>query len=313
MGAKIFKSLDEQIEILKNKGLEIRDELKAKNILLRENYFFLNAYRFVFYKTDGSRKFNTGTTFEELYALFSFDRQLRNIIFKNILIIENNYKSMLSYVLSKTYGYKERDYLNPNNFDNTKGKSRQINDLIRKIKRQIRINASQNRSTSHYVNNYGYIPLWVGVKVLSFGIISEMFSILKLDDQRALAAMYNIDIEDLELYLPILANYRNLCAHEDILFDNKTQKIISDTKYHAFLNIEKDSENMYKYGKNDIFALIIILKSLLTEDDFKMLMNELIYEFDTLGGKLKSIPLDKIYNKMGFPSNFKEIVYLEVK
>ena len=171
MGAKLFKTLDEQIEILKSKGLEIADELKAKNVLLRENYFFLNAYRFVFYRNDGTRKFVTGATFDELYSLFYFDRQLRNIIFKNILIIENNYKSMISYVLSKAYGYQERDYLNPNNFDNNRAKSRQINDLLRKIKRQIRVNATQNRATSHYVNNYGYIPLWVGVKVLSFGIV----------------------------------------------------------------------------------------------------------------------------------------------
>lgn len=311
MGAKIFKTLDEQIEILKSKGLEIQDELKAKNVLLRENYFFLNAYKYIFYKKDGTRKFIPGTTFDELYSLFYFDRQLRNIIFKNILIIENNYKSMISYVLSKAYGYQERDYLNPNNFDNTRAKSRQINDLIRKIKRQIRINATQNRATSHYVNNYGYIPLWVGVKVLSFGIVSEMYSILKPEDQKSLASMYNIEMSDLEDYLPILANYRNLCAHEDIVFDNKTQKVISDTKYHAILNISKDEEEQYKYGKNDLFALVLILKSMLTEDDFKMFMNELVYEFDKLSGKLKSIGIEPVLEEMGFPLNYKEIMYIE--
>lgn len=311
MGAKIFRTIDEQLEILKNKGLEITDELRAKNVLLRENYFFLNAYRVILYRKDGSRKFVPGATFEELYAIFWFDRQLRNIIFKNILIIENNYKSMISYVMSKAYGYKERDYLNPNNFDNTKAKSRQINDLIRKIKRQVRINATQNRSTSHYVNNYGYIPLWVAVKVLSFGIVSEMFSILKPDSQKELASMYNIEVNDLEDYLPILANYRNLCAHEDMLFDNRTQKNITDTKYHTILNIEKDAEDQYKYGKNDLFALVIILKSLLTEDDFKMLMNELIYEFDKLCGRLKSIDLTPVLERMGFPSNYKEIMYID--
>ena len=35
---KIFKTLDEQISILKNKGLIIEDENGAKDILLRENY-----------------------------------------------------------------------------------------------------------------------------------------------------------------------------------------------------------------------------------------------------------------------------------
>lgn len=38
---KQFRNLDEQIEILKNKGLIIADEKYAKEVLLRENYFFL--------------------------------------------------------------------------------------------------------------------------------------------------------------------------------------------------------------------------------------------------------------------------------
>ena len=37
MKNKIFKTLDEQITILKNKNLIIEDEEQAKQILLREN------------------------------------------------------------------------------------------------------------------------------------------------------------------------------------------------------------------------------------------------------------------------------------
>ena len=48
---KIFKTLDEQIKILRNKNLIIDDEEYTKNILLRENYFFLNGYRYLFYKS----------------------------------------------------------------------------------------------------------------------------------------------------------------------------------------------------------------------------------------------------------------------
>ena len=45
MGAKTFKTLDEQIDILKGKGLVIDDIEYTKNIILRENYFFLMGYR----------------------------------------------------------------------------------------------------------------------------------------------------------------------------------------------------------------------------------------------------------------------------
>ncbi len=310
MNNKVFKNLDEQIEILKDKGLIINDIEYTKEVLLRENYFFIMGYRHLFLRHDSSRKFIDGTTFDELYSLFVFDRMFRNIIFKNILIVENNYKSIFSYTLSRNYGYKERDYLNVKNFDNDKSRSRQINDLIRKVKRQFSVNGRQHGATSHYMDNYGYIPLWIGVKVISFGLMSEMFSILKPMDKSSIASVYKIEPDEMEMYLPILANYRNLCAHEDIVFNHFTQRIIPDTKYHSMLQIDK-TNNEYIYGKNDIFALIIILKRLLTKVDFKMMMNEINYEFDRLCGKLHVIKIDDVINAMGFPPNYKDIMYME--
>lgn len=309
MAAKTFKTLDEQIEILKSKNLIINDYDKTKEILLRENYFFINGYRSPFL-INGSKKFVPGATFEELYALFTFDRFFRNIIFKNILIVENNYKSIFSYVMSGKYGYKEKNYLDVNNFDRSKDKTRQINDLIRKLKRQIRINGGQHQATSHYINNYGYLPLWVSIKVLSFGIISEMFSILKSEDKDEISSYYNVSSCDFEDYLSVLSNYRNLCAHEDILYNHITQKSISNTTYHCELGIPIEDDE-YIYGKNDIFALIIILKRMLSKDDFKMMMNEICYEMDWLSSKIKSIDIKRILVRMGFPENFREISYLD--
>lgn len=309
MAAKVFKTIDEQLEILRGKGLVINDYDKSSEILLRENYFFLNGYRSPFL-INGTKRFIDGTTFEELYALFTFDRYFRNIIFKNILIVENNYKSIYSYVLSRKYGYKEKDYLNANNFNRSKDKIRQINDLIRKLKRQIRINGYQHQATSHYINNYGYIPMWVGVKVISFGLMSELFTILKNEDRDEIASYYNVDADSFESYLSILSNYRNLCAHEDICYINKTQKVINDTKFHHELYIPK-AYGEYIYGKDDLFALVIILKQLLEEDDFNLFINEVSYEIDCLSGKLNVIKIEKVLHEMGFPSNYKEIVRLE--
>ena len=210
---KIFKTIDEQVDILRDKGLIIEDKFQASEILLRENYFFLSGYRHPFLVNPRSKKFKEGTKFRELYALFNFDRQLRNIIFKNLLIIENNLKSIFSYELSKNYGFKEKDYLKSSNFNTSSEKARQVNDLLRKIKRQIRVNGGQHSATTHYIYNYGYVPLWVVVKVLSFGIVCELYSIMKTDDQNSIAELFNLSVVDLLCFLPILANYRNLCAH----------------------------------------------------------------------------------------------------
>ncbi|MDD3392470.1 MAG: Abi family protein [Bacilli bacterium] len=307
MRSKIFKNLDEQIEILKVKGLIITDEEETKKILLRENYFFISGYRHLFMNGSKERKFINGTTFEELYATFVFDRMIRNIMFKYILIIENNIKSMISYTLSKKYGFKDKDYLNPRNFTSDTYKTRQVADIISKMRRQIRVNGKQHSATMHYLSNYGYIPLWILVKVLSFGIVSELYTILKVEDQKAIADYYNLEIEDLSIYLALLSNFRNLCAHEDILYDHRTQRKIRNNKYHIKLNIPIE-EDEYIYGKNDLFALVIIMKDMLTTKEFRQLIYEIGYEIDVLDGKVDTVPLNSILNKIGFPSNWREII-----
>ncbi len=307
---KTFKTLDEQVEILQTKGLIIEDIEYAKSVLLRENYFFVNGYRHLFLNPNVEKQFLSGTNFRELYAMFFFDRQVRNIIFKNILIIENNIKSIFSYVLSKKYGFKEKNYLDVKNFSQDSSKYLQVQDLLKKMKRQIRVNGGQHSATQHYINNYGYIPMWVVVKVLSFGIVSELFTIMKNEDQLEIADVFGINRDNFLIYLPILANYRNLCAHEDILYNNRTQREILDTKYHNILGI-KLFDGEFVQGKKDLFALIIIMKQILNNDDFNLLMKELNYEIERLSGRLNVITVDKVLDSMGFPQNYMEIVKVE--
>ena len=304
---KIFKTLDEQIEILRSKGLTINDEYKAKEVLLRENYFFISGYRHLLMKKYKDSRFISGATFEELHSIFLFDRELRNIIFKHILVIENNIKSMISYQLSRKYGFKEKDYLNPNNFTQDKLREKQVYDVLNKMKRQIRINVGTHAATMHYMNNYGYIPMWVLVKVLSFGIVCELYTILKDEDKIEIAEVFNTTPSVLEDILVILSNYRNLCAHEDIVFEHRTERVVPDTEYHEYMNIPK-MDGEYIYGKNDLFAVIIIFKILLNESNFRLMMKEVEYEIELLDGRIDIIPINKILDRMGFPKDYIDII-----
>lgn len=311
MNKKEFKTLDEQLGIFKSKGLTINDEEEARNILLKENYFFINGYRRVLMVSSKEKKFVKGATFDELYSIFMFDRELRNILFKNLLIIENNIKSIMSYKLSVKYGYKEKNYLKESNFTTDNKDKRRVNDVINKMKRQIRVNSQNHSATLHYITNYGYIPLWVLVKVLSFGLINELYGILKPEDQKEIADLYEIEMEDMEVYLSLLANYRNLCAHEDIVFDHRTQKYISNTKYHNELKIKQDEFGEYIKGKNDIFALIIILKQMLTKDEFMHMMDEINLKLQDLSWQIKSVKIEKLYDTLGFPENYMDLINIE--
>lgn len=310
MKTKEFKTIEEQIEILKSRGLVISDIDKAEGLLLRENYFFINGYRHIFLKNHKEDTFITGTTFEELYAVFQFDRSFRNVLFKNLLIVENNLKSIIAYKLSKKYGIREKDYLKPSNFSQDIKKVRQVNDVLNKVKRQIKLNGRQHSATLHYLSNYGYVPLWILVKLLSFGMINELYSILKPEDKLAIAEYYNLDVETMGIYISLLSNYRNLCAHEDIVYEHRTQKEIPDTKYHRELDIPLMNDE-YIYGKVDIFAVVIMLKYMLDEGDFTDFVNEVNYDLSVLDGKVNIIPQSKILDRMGFPENWKEISKLD--
>ena len=310
MKNKIFRNLDEQISILKQKGLTINDEEKSKQILLRENYFFISGYRHLLMKNYKDKNFIKGATFEELYAIFNFDRHIRNICFKNILIIENNIKSIISYELSKKYGFQEKNYLNPTNYTEDPLKAKQVHDVLNKVRKQLAFNGKKHTATMHYMSNYGYIPMWILVKVLSFGLMSEFYCILKQEDKKEIADLYNINYEEMEVYLYLLANFRNLCAHEDILYDHRTQRTIPDNKIHKTLEIEKQ-EDEYKYGKKDLFALIIIFKYMLTKEEFREMIREMSYEIDILDSKIEIVPTTRILNRIGFPTNWKKIIDME--
>lgn len=308
MNKKEFRTLDEQVDILRNKNLIINNPDEVKDILLRENYFFISGYRYLFYNEN--RKFIQGTTFEELYAAFLFDRNLRNVLFKNLLVVENNIKSIISYQLSKKYGYMEKDYLDPKNFTQDIKESRRVEDVLNKMKRQIRINGEKHTATFHYMTKYKYVPLWILVKVISFGLINELFGILKEEDKEEIARLYNIDKDTLKVYIQLLSNYRNLCAHEDMVYDHRTQTFINDTIYHEKMNIELDEFGVYKNGKNDLFAIVIIFKQMLQKERFKEFIKEINAAFDIFSNSVNTITVEKLMERMGFPENYKEIIDL---
>ena len=215
-------------------------------------------------------------------------------------------KGTMADLLSKKYGFREKDYLKPENFTKVPDKQRQLSDTLKKMKRQIRVNGAQHSATSHYLKNYGYIPLWVVVKVLSFGIVGELYTVMKREDQEEIANIYDLSINNLLTYLPILSNYRNLCAHEDIVFENKTQRKVNDTKYHKELKIPIMDDD-YIYGKNDLFALIIIMKQMLSREEFNNLIEEINHNLKNLELNISHINIDKVLDRMGFPTNYNEI------
>ena len=60
--------------------------------------------------------------------------------------------------------------------------------------------------------------------------------------------------------------------------------------------------------KNDLFAVIIIFKILLKNKEFRLMMKEIEYEIELLDGRIDSISINKILDRMGFPKNYIELI-----
>ena len=118
---KEFKTIEEQIDILKERNLIINEE-KAKEIFRDNNYYYLiNGYKNLFIDENSKEeKYKEGVSLEEIFALYNFDSELRSAFLKYILKIERRMDTYIAYEFSKQYG--EQNYLIGINYTSKKWK-----------------------------------------------------------------------------------------------------------------------------------------------------------------------------------------------
>ena len=304
---KDFKTIKEQIEILKVRGVIINDE-RAKEILTENNYYYLiNGYKDLFVDNRSeTEKYKENVSLEEIYALYKFDSELRINLLRYILIIERRLDTYVAYEFSKTYGNKE--YLIESNFDNNKNNNYKVTNLITDIRtntaEQIKIG---NKMLNHYMKKYGYIPLWVLIRIMTLGEVSKFYELMKQKDQNAVAKKFGVREKTLKTYLHNIAIARNICAHDEKLYDLKLNNAIIKNNIHFNYNLDLQ-DGKYSNGYKDLFSIIIILKALLKEAEFKKFYSILINDLEELKENIKSIDFIQILNKMGFPKNYKKIL-----
>ena len=301
LNKKQFLTYDEQITFLEEqKGLIISDKEYARRTLLKIGYFpLINGYKEIF-KESNNDQFQRGTTFEDIYELYNFDNDLRNIFLKYILVAERNIKSSLSYHFCNEYGDLQSDYLNVNNYDYTGKKKNVINKMLKIMSGQLR-HDSDYVYIRHYMTIYQYVPLWVLMNVLTIGQLSKIYASQKGRIQIKVCQDFGpLKVNELGKMLAVMTKFRNVCAHNDRLFDFRTKDALLDRGIYDRLQILKE-KGRYKYGKNDLYAQVIILKLLLSDEDFRIFFHDLKVCF-------KKHPIHKeILERMGFPENWERI------
>lgn len=307
--AKVYMTTDAQMRQLRSRGLKVAGSADKK-ILEKENYYnLINGYKplFIDYSYQGQgERFLTGTTLRELYALFLFDRELRSVFLRYILEIENNVRSLIAHDFSKKYGHD--NYLKVDNFDKTNNSLADIADLISILQRDIAVQIkSNNPMIIHYVYDYGYIPPWVLVNIITFGTLSKFYRLLKQRDQNDIGRCLNIMPHDLKTYLKNLSLARNWCAHDMRFFDKRVKSKITSNAIHSALGISSASYSSQAVGKDDIFSFVIIMKQMLPKKAFNKFFFSLRALINRLSVGIHTIQISDIMNELGFPSNWEMI------
>lgn len=320
MSGKVYKSYRQQINILRSRGMVIgkgSQGSRAMRILERENYYnVINGYKDLFLASRATpttdEVYKNGTTFDEVYALYNFDRELRNIYLKYLLKIENTFKTVIAHEFSKKYGHD--NYLKIENFDNSNEQQissaiKLIGDIQQEIARQM---SKHHQVVTHYMTEHGYIPLWVLVNVLTFGKIENFYKNMKPADKAAVSRQFNLQPDEFGKFMHMLALARNKCAHDERFFDIRFRESIHTRGIRNFnlLGIVRAADGSYTYGTNDAYAIAIMFALLLSKTDLKDFISSMRNSFSKLQKQLKTISSTEIMSIMGFDSNWTNLTKL---
>ncbi len=317
--SKPFKTIKEQILILKSRNLEIENEEIAESILSQINYYnIINGYKKVFLKRDlkgvllDPEEFKTGSNFDELYQLYQMDIELKNCIFRFLLRFEKLLKTSCAYHFSEKHR-EEYAYLQMKNYSLD---TKDLTNVLRNLSTLSNLVSSNNKKTGkpsikHYIDKHGEIPLWVLINFLTLGNLSYFYSSLDNSLQSKIAKDFSkrykkeysskekIDVGEIKEALKVTNYFRNIVAHDEVLYSFNINKASSTTNFSKYFK-----GNYRGQGLND---LIMILKLVLPKVEHEMLIKEVKDIFARYNSKFNTVKFDDIIRVAGFHSLWYEI------
>jgi len=97
-------TINDQITLLKRRGMLFKDETKAYILLKKIGYYRLKGYWWDMQSDPNLHIFRSGVYFEDIIERYDFDRRLRVILFEAVEQIEIALRTKMIYHLSIAYG-----------------------------------------------------------------------------------------------------------------------------------------------------------------------------------------------------------------
>lgn len=285
---KEYKNNKELIEYLISKNVTVNNiEQALENIEQYSYYSIVNSYKFVF--KDEENNYKPNVTFEEIFALYEFDKNIKAIFLKYTLEIEVIIKSLMANIIAEQYGVE--NYLKLENFDEQANEEFK-NNLIECVNKEIEDNYKKHSAIKHYKDIYGFIPPFVLTKILTFGVISRYYGLLKQADRQAISKRFKLSDKLLKQILVNLNMVRNISVHSDRLF------CFCSKYYISFKEI--DEEYHTKGNFTNLYMIIKCMQVLLKKDKFDEFEDLFNKEVENLKEKINSIDINDILKIMGF-------------
>lgn len=259
---------DEQVDrLISAHNLTINDRGQAIEILKQVNYYRLTAYGIGLKKKEDREKYHDNISIEHLYRLYKFDSKFRNMLIHIIETIEIQLRTQISNYLALKYGAE--GYKDATNFISKKNKDgEEIHSVVIKSFEKECARHSKYPFVKHHFEKYeGHFPIWAAVELFTFGNIGSLFDIMKDEDRKVIACLYNTHPSHLNSWILSLIEVRNVCAHYGRLYN-------MPLKQTPFLYSEDKKYINPKRSK--IYPVLLVIKRIMNNNlEWKSFVTEL--------------------------------------
>lgn len=314
MEPKPFKSVDDQISILRERGIEIHDLEFARSVLREIGYYRLSGYSYPYRAVQAeaallSDNFIEGTTIEKVVKLYRYDQELRAVTGLQLAKIEIVLRVMISHELGRVdpYIHLSPHKLGKKAWDKNNAQSTEQYAMWLE-KYSTAVVRSNEDSVVHYKKKYDAIlPVWVAVHVLDWGSLRMLYDFARDEQRRAVANQLNISESQLSSWLLCLNDVRNVCAHHGRLYSRtfpKSPMLTGEDHELGFLRrfvLDDVKEGNGKEKKGKCFAQFTIIQYLLSKMNLEGLdeLPRLLHNFPEVS------PVSVEY--LGVPENWEEL------
>lgn len=324
---KKFLTLSEQVEHLRDRGMEIDNCDHARELLRRVGYYRLSGYWYI-YKDNASHQKGTfveGVSLRDIEKLYNFDRDLRMLVFSAIERIEVALRAAIGHTLG---AHGSMSHTNPSLFrdsftnahlygeDSTTLKAAERYYWMRSDHYEWLKTASRKTERSkadfvkHFKRKYGMpLPIWVVTEVIDFSDLSRIYEGMNHDDRSAVARSLGVTGEDgkplaesLRSWLRALTFVRNTCAHHSRLWNiNMVEQIAPSEPFPTDLKVLAE---LSPRQHARIYPTLAIISYLITQIHPQMDWSKSLKKLLDVG--LPQSDCVNYLKRMGFPQNWEQ-------